>query len=293
MRRSLTALALLLPSLAMPAIDVLPLWDFSKPELSEQRFRERLAGASEDDAAILTTQIARSHGLRRNFDEARRILATLEPTLAQRSPEAQVRYHLELGRSHVSATHRPAELTPQAREQARAAYARALELARAARLDYLEVDTLHMLPFVETEEAKVLAANQAALAAVLASQSSEARKWEGALRHNTGYSLHQLGRHEEALAMFRSNVELGQRTGAPAAKQRIAHWMVAWTLRALRRHEEALAIQLRLEQENVAAGAPDEYVFEELAHLYRALGQEERQRHYEALHRAAQAQARK
>ena len=46
--------------------------------------------------------------------------------------------------------------------------------------------------------------------------------------------------------------------------------MVAWTLRALGRMDEALDIQLRLEHECEAAGAPDPYVFEELEILYRA-----------------------
>ena len=49
---------LILFSFNAMAIDLAPLWDFSKPELSEQRFRAALPGASADDQLILQTQIA-------------------------------------------------------------------------------------------------------------------------------------------------------------------------------------------------------------------------------------------
>jgi hypothetical protein len=49
--------------------------------------------------------------------------------------------------------------------------------------------------------------------------------------------------------------------------------MVAWTLRGLKRSDEALAIQQRLEREGDAAADPDPYVFEELELLYRERGE--------------------
>ena len=61
------------------AIDVTPLWDFSKPELSEQRFRAALETAEFVDALILQTQIARTHGLRKDFAKAQAVLAAIEP----------------------------------------------------------------------------------------------------------------------------------------------------------------------------------------------------------------------
>jgi hypothetical protein len=33
------------------------------------------------------------------------------------------------------------------------------------------------------------------------SSQPDARRWEASIRNNLGYALHQLGRHEEALAM--------------------------------------------------------------------------------------------
>ena len=85
-----------------------------------------------------------------------------------------------------------------------------------------------------------------------------------------GYALHQLGRYAEALAQFELAQVWRERTGSSAESIRVARWMVAWTLRFLGRSDEALALQLQLEQACEAAGAPDPYVFEELEHLYRA-----------------------
>ena len=101
------------------------------------------------------------------------------------------------------------------------------------------------------------------------SSQPAARQWEGSLRNNVGYALHQQGRYEEALTQFKLALAFRERAGN-AEQIRVATWMVAWTLRALGRMDEALDIQLRLERECEAAGAPDPYVFEELESLYRA-----------------------
>jgi tetratricopeptide (TPR) repeat protein len=113
------------------------------------------------------------------------------------------------------------------------------------------------------------------------SSQPEAKKWEGSLRNNLGYALHTLGRYAEALAEFKLALAACERDGNPG-KIRIAHWMIAWTLRSLGQLEEALAIQLRLEKECDEAGEPDPYVFEELELLYRELKNDERAEHYAA-----------
>ena len=111
------------------------------------------------------------------------------------------------------------------------------------------------------------------------SSQPAARKWEASLRNNIGSALHQLKRYDEALTQFRQAVVLREH-GQDAEATRAAHWMVGWTLRALNRLDEALEIQLRLERECEAAGVPDRYVFEELAALYRAKGNEVRAQWY-------------
>jgi tetratricopeptide (TPR) repeat protein len=266
------ALALLL-TLRTPAmaIDLDPLWNYSDPAQSEQRFRAALAGANADETLILQTQIARTHGLRKDFARAQQILREIEPKLATASAEAKVRHALEYGRTLASTAHDEASLTTDAKAGARAAYGRALELARGAKLDALAIDVLHMMAMVDTAPADQLKWGREALAAAQASTQPEAKKWEASLRNNIGYALHQLGRYDEALESFQAAVILRER-GSNAEATRVAHWMVAWTLRALKRSDEALSIQQRLERECDAAGAPDPYVFEELEILYRERG---------------------
>ncbi|MEO7853376.1 MAG: tetratricopeptide repeat protein [Rubrivivax sp.] len=270
------------------AIDVAPMWDFGKPELSEQRFRDALAGTNADDRLILQTQIARTYGLRKQFSKAQEVLIACKPQPDTASAEARTRHALEWGRTWSSAAHAPESQTPQARDTARAAYFEALQIAKAAQLDDLAIDAIHMLAFVDTAPEDQLKWGQEALAVVEASGQPSAKKWEASIRNNIGYALHQLGRYPEALRQFNQAVALRTK-GTNAEATRTAHWMVAWTLRAIHRDDEALAIQLRLESECAAAGEPDSYVFEELEILYRAKGDSERAEHYANLRKGGQS----
>lgn len=276
-------LAVLIPLLTITAtamaIDLAPLWDFEKPDVSEQRFRDALRTATGDDALILQTQIARTHGLRKDFAKAREILEGIANRVPEAGAEVRVRYALELGRTYASATHAPNTQTPESKAQARAAYEEALRVAKADHLDGLAIDAIHMLAFVDTEPADQLRWGQEALAVVEASSQPAAKRWEAPVRNNVGYALQQLGRFDEALVQFNQAVVLRER-GTNAEATRSAHWMVAWTLRALGRLDEALQMQLRLERECDTAKMPDPYVYEELEILYRAKGDEDRARHY-------------
>jgi tetratricopeptide (TPR) repeat protein len=261
------------------AAELESLWDFSDPAASERRFRDALATASGDDALVLRTQIARSLGLRKDFDAARAILAAMEPDVKSAGAEPRARFELEMGRTFASATHPPASQTPAAKSSARTRFESALGIARAARLDGLAIDAIHMMAFLDTAPPDQEKWAREALAVVLASDQPAAKRWEASVRNNLGYALHQQGRLDEALAQFRLAVALRER-GTNAAATRTAHWMVAWTLRALGRTDEALAIQLRLEKEDDAAGRPDPHVFDELALLYRAKGDEATAKRY-------------
>ena len=267
-------------ALSAQAVDLSSLWDFSRPDVSEQRFRAALLTASADEALILRTQIARSLGLRRDFERAREELRAVAKELDRAGAEARTRYFLELGRSYASAAH-PAELqTPQARELARSAYRQAIELARTASLDGLAIDAIHMMAFVDTDAADQLKWAGEALRIVESSTQPAARRWEASIRNNLGHALHQLGRYDEALVQLRQAVAIRER-GTSAEATRTAHWMVARTLRAMGRVDEALKIQLRLEREADLAGEPDRYIFEELRLLYASKGEPDRARHYE------------
>ena len=254
------------------ALDVSSLWDYSDPEASEQRFRQAVVGATGDDSLILRTQIARTYGLRSNFVQARRILLEIRDAVPGASPETQVRYELELGRTYTSTAHLPDEQTPESRENARVLYAAAFERARDAGLDALAIDALHMMATVDTEPCDQLMWDLKAIAYMESSLQPEAKKWEGSLRNNVGYANHLLGNYEEALVQYRLSLAAHERAGR-LPNVRIAHWMIARTMRAQERFQEAIDIQLRLEREFNEAGQPDPYVYEELEHLYRATGQ--------------------
>ena len=272
---------------AMPAvaIDLAPLWDFNQPEVSERRFRTAIETATGDDALILQTQIARTYGLRKDFAKAREILKSIAENVAAAGAEARVRHALEFGRTFASAAHPPELQTATSKRVARESYESALKTAKDARLDGLAIDAIHMLAFVDTAPADQLKWGLEALAVVEASSQPEAKRWEASIRNNIGYALHQLGRFDEALAQFKQAVALRER-GTNAESIRSAHWMVAWTLRALGRMDEALEIQLRLEREGDAANRPDGYVYEELELLYRAKGNEVRAKHYAELRKS-------
>ena len=251
------------------------MWNHADPAGTETKFRAALSSASGDTARILQTQIARTHGIRKQFDQARAILKTLDLTGA--GPEATVNYWLEWGRTFCSATHNATSQTDQ--DQARAAFTLAFELAREAKLDLLAIDALHMMAFVDTAPEELLAWNLKTLAYMQASNDPEARAWEASLRNNVGYALHVAGRLEEALEQFRLALMARERKGEVQGIR-----MIAWTLRGLRRFDEAIEIQLRLEREWDLDSQPDPYVYKELAALYEAAGDATRAEHDRTKH---------
>lgn len=262
------------------AVNVDSLWDYRDPEASERRFHEALQTAKGDDILILQTQIARTYSIRSEFEEARSILLALSGDLTSAGSQAQVRQKLELGRTYASAAHEPTELTDEHKDQARVLYLEAHELAVAAGLDPLAIDALHMLAFVDTTPADQLKWAQAALDIAQASEDPAAQRWQASLLNNSGYALHQLGRYEEALTDFEAAAALREQ-GEDEVAVHVAYWMIAWTLRALDRIDEALEIQLGLEQQAEASNRPDIYVFQELAALYRSKGMEDPAREYD------------
>jgi tetratricopeptide (TPR) repeat protein len=255
----------------MSTLDLQALWNFRDPAGSEQRFRAALAAAGPDDALILQTQIARSHGLRRDFAKARALLQSLQPQLATASAEARVRHALEWGRSFASGTHRAEDLTPQDTAQARQAWQQALDTAKAAGLDALAVDAIHMFAFIDQAPAQQQHWAEQALALVLASNQPAAQRWQASIRNNLGYALEQQGRHAEALQHYQHALTL-RRGMSNASHTHAASYMVARSLRHLGRADEALTMQQQLLKDSEALGEADPFVLDELALLYRARG---------------------
>lgn len=272
-RPPLAAALLAMAAGAAPAaVDLNALWDFSNPALSEQRFREALAGAGGDDALILQTQIARTHGLRRDLARARELLKAIEPQLAGAGHEVRARHALEWGRSHISAVTQPDERTPENLATARTAYERALAAAREGRLDGLAIDAVHMMAFVDDRPADQLRWNQQALAMVQASSQPAGQGWEASIRNNLGLSLHGLGRHAESVPHFERALALREAAGARPRTVYVARWLMARALRLAGRLDDALAQQTRLEGQMHIVGDPDPYVLEELELIHRARG---------------------
>ncbi len=241
------------------------LWDYNDPEKTEKAFKDlfaesRNSGDREYQAQLLT-QIARTHSLRRNFEEAHRILDDVEKminvvatALDIQIPVARIRCLLERGRTHNSAGDS---------EAARPLFLEAWERARDAREDYHAVDAAHMLGICEHGDASLLWNNRA-MEAAEASGDPRAKGWLGALYNNTGWTYHDTGEYERALALFEKGLAWRKERDDQQATQ-IAKWAVARANRSLGQTEEALAMQRSLLEEHESAGTSDGYVFEEIA----------------------------
>ncbi len=244
-----------------------PIWNFDDPAASEQRFVGELARLnSPHERAELLTQIARARGLQRRFDEANEVLDAVE-AMGDLPAFVRVRLLLERGRVLNSSGQR---------DGARPLFEQACELAAHHDEDDLAVDAAHMVAFTcDGDEA--MEWNLKALAMAEASTCARARRWAGSLHNNLGWTLHPMGRHDEALAHFEAalaaRIEQGdeQQIG-------IARWCIARCLRSLRRLDEALNIQRELLREHEQRGTTSGYVFEELGECLLELGRAEEAR---------------
>jgi tetratricopeptide (TPR) repeat protein len=271
------AAGLLLAAVLAPplraAVDLDALWDFSRPDVSEQRFRQALAQATGDDALVLRTQIARTFGLRKQFEAAFRELDALQPLLATAGPRPQVLALLERGRT-LRSSGRPAEAEPL--------FQQAFERADRERLEVLAADALHMVALVQTTPEGQISVNRRLVAYAQNARDPRARRWDAAALNNMGVTLNEAGRHAEALDVLRQAQAAYERAGGEY-NVRVARWMVAHTLRRMGRLDEALAMQRALEADWAAAGGADPYVFEELAEIHAARNDPDRAAYYRAL----------
>ncbi len=233
------------------------LWDFGDAAASEVRFAEAAASAPSDAERLLyETQRARALGLQRRFDEARAVLDGVAAELGEGPSEVHAWHALEQGRVLRSSGDPDRSL---------AWFERSLAAAQAVGHDFLIVDAMHMLAIVVAGEAG-LDWNLRAIEIARASEDPLAQNWLGSLLNNTGWSLHDLGRHDEALVLFRDAQAFHEAAGneGPA---RIARWTVARCLRSLGDLDQAYGMQHQLLQEHAAAGTDDGYVHEELGEL--------------------------
>ncbi|HEV2120810.1 MAG TPA: tetratricopeptide repeat protein [Candidatus Bathyarchaeia archaeon] len=247
------------------------LWDYDHPGGTERKFRELLPAALDSlDLTYLSqllTQIARTEGLQRKFQDAHKTLDRVQKALDKTDDKTRVRYLLERGRVLNSS---------RKHDEARPLFLEALDLAQKSKDDFNTVDAAHMMAIVEPTE-KQLQWNLKALGIAENSAEEKARKWRGSLYNNIGWTYFEQQQYEEALLMFEKALEFRKQEGDPS-KVMIANWCVAKVLRMMDHTEEALEMQRNLFEQNQAAGKKSGYVYEEIAECLLILGQEQEAR---------------
>ncbi len=250
-----------------PMIDTL--WNWSDPAESERRFRARAdeskrAGDRADYLEALT-QVARALALQRKFTEGHEVLDTVAPGNDTAALDAlpgavAVRTLLERGRLYNSAG---------SKTDARACFLDALARAEAAGFDFYAVDAAHMMGIIEPQQ-QALEWNGLAMNMAENSADDRTKGWLGPLRNNTGWTLYEMGEYERALELFEKDYEFRSSRNRPG-EARIARYSMGKTMRALGRVDEALVLQLELQEQFKGDGKEDGYVCEEIGECLLAL----------------------
>jgi tetratricopeptide (TPR) repeat protein len=230
-------------------MDLREYWVFSDPAGSEARFRQLLDGPLDDGLRLeIQTQISRTYSLRKQFEEAHRVLDAVEADHAlERHPRARAFALLERGRSFNSAG---------LKEKARVCF----EEAAQTDVPDAQIDALHMLAIIaDPHESEQL--NRKAIGLARESIDPRAQRWLAGLLNNLGWTFHEAERYAEALECF-SEALVERIAQGQDETTRIAQWCVARCLRSMGRLDEALAIQMELNQ-----GPVDGYVQEEMGEL--------------------------
>jgi tetratricopeptide (TPR) repeat protein len=251
---------------------VVETWDFDDPPLSRLRFLALIDAVAPGSpkALVYRTQVARVHGLLREFDDAHAVLDATATRSQDLRPgcaldHVQARLAIERGRALNSAGS-AADALP--------CFERAHTLATAAGAAGLAVDALHMSAIavgaIDGSEA-ARRWNERAIAEADSSSDPAARRWLGTLLNNYGWNIHDCGDHERALAIFQRALAVREEAKAEP-ELTIAKWTVGRALRSLGRHDEALAIHEALTE--APTGADDGFVHEERGECLLALGRD-------------------
>ncbi len=254
------------------------LWNYNAPDESAVRIREQLSAAEaageQEYYLELQTQLARTHSLQGQFDQAHAILDEVEPQITAVFRKAHMRNLLERGRCFNSAGS-PETAVPLFKQ----AYEIGLETGAS---DDLTIDAAHMLGIAMPTSEEQMEWNLIALDLAEKTTDEKASGWRGSLYNNIGWTYHDMGEYKQALAIFERTLSYYE-TEKPeqVGNIRIAKWCIGRTLRSLEWVEEAIAIQQALAAEHEAAGdEPDGFVCEELAECYLLVGQEDAAKPY-------------
>jgi tetratricopeptide (TPR) repeat protein len=208
------------------------LWDFSDPHASEQRLRDADTNqfALRSDRNELATQIARALGLQGRHGEALDMLERID----DEEPVVQARVLLERGRV-LHASGRASQALPL--------FEAAAHLAGEIGHDYLAVDSLRMAALADPRRAWDHTSD--ALAILYRSEEEKVRRLAIDLYTNLGWVLLDKGDYVGAHEQFQLAEDAARTHGSEEQVHR-TRWAVARSLRALGRHQEALAIQQHL-----------------------------------------------
>jgi tetratricopeptide (TPR) repeat protein len=177
-----------------------PLWDFEDLDGTEQRFRARLAEASNDAArAEVLTQLARIEGLRSDFYACERLLQEAEGLAG--SAAVRVRIDLERGRK-LRSRGDPAAALPLFE----AAFGSACE----SREYYFAGDAAHMCALAVSEDRAAME-EWTKRGLELGEREPDASYWLGPLLNNLGWTYFDAGEHEHALELFERALEARKR----------------------------------------------------------------------------------
>lgn len=263
----------------MPTDDLDRLWDFSNPTLSRERFRTHQAETTPlgpVDQAILLTQLARTHSLERQFDQATSLLNQAEHLLSSITSPTPTPHHflaqaliaIERGRV-LNSNNQPAAALPHFHES--------LRLAQLAGDEPLIIDALHMIAIAAPTPPEQIAWTERALTQASAATHPRALRWRASLLNNLAWSHHNAGHYPQALALFEAAVTEREKASKPHLLH-IAQWSVARALRSLGRHEEALTkLQALAKTPNYHS---EGFLEEELAENLAALNRPEEARPY-------------
>lgn len=253
------------------AIDIerlLQLWNFADPKATRDAFLA-LGPETADERALVLSQIARTHSLIGEFDDANARLDEAE-ALGSSDPTVLAYLAIERGRTHNSA----GDAT-----SATALFEHAFELFSQAGAEAAAIDAAHMVA-ISGSPAQQIEWARKGLELAEASSDARARRWRGPLLNNLGWSLHDQGRFDEALQAFVS-AQAVREESAEAEPIAIAKWSVARCLRSLGRVQEAIAIQRALLPER----NDDGFVHEELGELLTTAGDHDEARaHFARAH---------
>lgn len=256
----------------LPDFDLL--WDYNDPSGTEVKFHQILLQAEESGNMVyhaqLLTQIARTQGLQRKFDDAHKTLDKALQLIATGNVTGRIRYLLERGRVFNS-SNQPGKARPL--------FLEAYEEALTHNEDFYSIDAAHMLGIVDKGE-ESLKWNEKAMELAELTKDERAKKWLGSLYNNIGWTYHENKDYEKALDYFKRNVSWHEARGSKM-QLIIAKWSVARTLRSMNRITGALEMQMNLLKElEQMKLEQDGYVFEEIGECLLILNRKDESKEY-------------